>query len=105
MATFVSLSHYTDENGDIVRDMPTPAKRISQFFGSIVAFMTQNNLCNNNKEYRTFTKCRKRPSHKPCPGKISALYDEDGESFFWICPECGDNGLISDWQGTVWDYS
>jgi hypothetical protein len=23
----------------------------------------------------------------------------------WMCPVCGDHGLISNWRGTIWDMS
>jgi len=46
--------------------------------------------------------CSRRPGRKPCPGKLEAFLTED-LTIYWHCPKCGDEGLISGWQGLLWD--
>ena len=49
--------------------------------------------------------CRRRPGRRRCPGEIHAGFAEDPREITWICPRCGDNGLIQGWRGTRWDRS
>lgn len=28
---------------------------------------------------------------------------DEQDSIYWQCPVCHDNGLITGWQGTLWD--
>jgi hypothetical protein len=51
----------------------------------------------------TDVRCRRRPGRKACPGFILAADDEAAGTIWWMCPECGDNGLITGWVGTQWD--
>ena len=37
-------------------------------------------------------------------GEIIAFMNEQ-EAIFWSCPVCEDNGIISGWKGTIWDWS
>ena len=43
-----------------------------------------------------------RPRRRPCTGHIEYRLWAD-ERITWSCPECGDNGVISNWQSTQWD--
>jgi len=36
---------------------------------------------------------------------IRAVWTPDTDEVEWICPECGDQGVIYNWQGTCWDIS
>ena len=44
-------------------------------------------------------KCRKRDDRR-----VETGIAEDGV-VIWVCPDCGTNGQISNWQGTFWDLS
>jgi hypothetical protein len=48
-------------------------------------------------------KCRRRPGRKPCPGEIETDFEPDTDTIVWWCPVCGENGYITNWQGTLWD--
>lgn len=54
-------------------------------------------------EYRV--SCRRRPNRKPCLEEIVGYVDPETDEIFWKCPRCGDQGLISKWQRTIWDMS
>lgn len=48
--------------------------------------------------------CRRRPKRKPCGGLMLARLRPDGR-IEWRCDLCSDNGLISNWQGSIPDES
>ena len=48
-------------------------------------------------------RCRRRPKKVPCTGVIESELHPEGNELRWWCPVCGDNGLISNWEGTRWD--
>lgn len=47
-------------------------------------------------------RCRRRPKRSPCPGLIVAKVGPEG-NIEWGCPSCGDQGVLTHWQGTPWD--
>jgi RNA polymerase subunit RPABC4/transcription elongation factor Spt4 len=34
-----------------------------------------------------------------------AMTDPEGDDILWQCPVCGDQGSISNWQSTLWDFT
>jgi hypothetical protein len=102
--TWISnMRHFLDEDGMITIDLPQPAFRLANYFGTIVKAVS----CHQDREkLHTGIKCRRRPGRKPCPGEILALIDKQNDFVInWHCTKCDDNGLISGWQGTIYDYS
>ena len=49
-------------------------------------------------------KCWRRPNHKSCTGRLNVHFNED-DRIHWICPICGDDGIIDGWHGLIWDVS
>ncbi|HHY38555.1 MAG TPA: hypothetical protein GX507_06490 [Clostridia bacterium] len=47
--------------------------------------------------------CRRRPGHRRCTGYIRVVRAPDTGEVEWICPECGDCGVVYNWRGTCWD--
>jgi hypothetical protein len=37
--------------------------------------------------------------------ELVGFVDLESDNIVWICPACGDNGSISNWQRTIWDMS
>jgi hypothetical protein len=96
----IDLTHYLDEHGAIVT-VPSPARRLAEHFGAIVRAVTWDPV---GAETGSSVRCRRRPGRKRCPGQIrAAITLDDGMDIVWECPSCGDNGLISNWDGTMWD--
>ena len=102
--TWISnIRHFLDDDGMIPEDLPGPAFRLANYFGSIVEVVSSRK---NHKKLNTGIKCRRRPGRKPCSGEIFAMINEGKDfSISWYCPHCYDNGLISGWQGTIFDGS
>ena len=93
------LRHFLDDDGSLA-DMASPAHKIANYFGRIVKAVTTR----NRDTLAVGVRCRRRPGRKPCPGEIIAFVDEQG-AISWSCPVCKDNGVISAWKGTIWDWS
>ena len=94
------LTHFLTTDGAIA---PTsgPARRLADFLAKITVDATTLSL--GDPSTSTRVKCRRRPARKPCSGEIEAGIDTESESIIWWCPVCGDNGVISNWKGSIWD--
>lgn len=100
--TFIAdLRHFLTEDGELI-DGPAPARLVAQHLCSIVEAATSVAMVRETHETNVW--CRRRPSRKPCPGKIHAgLLAGEPSCISWHCPSCGDNGLIRGWKETNWD--
>ena len=99
-ATYITrMSHY-DYSDEEARGLPREATRLAEYFGSILR-ETLRRL--PGMPSSTGLRCRRRPGHIPCPGHIQSELSTDGTELHWWCPQCGDNGYISDWEHTRWD--
>src|SRR5689334_2881803 len=47
--------------------------------------------------------CMRRPGRTRCRGEIMAELRADSEEITWLCPWCGENGVIRGWEHTLWD--
>lgn len=92
------LPHYLDDEGNIVKNMPKPAREIASFQALIVDIAT--------RDYHPPIKATDlRCFNKKCTGTIElAIIEEDeGEPIEWWCTHCEHAGRISKWQGTKFD--
>jgi hypothetical protein len=96
------ITHYLDADGNLPPDLPGPARNLANYLGSLIAAVSAA-PCPIPR--RLNVQCRRRPGRRPCPGFIEAMIDPDDYSVVWHCPSCGDNGFISNWEGTAWDKS
>ena len=100
-AWIINMRHYLDEDGRIA-SLPAPARRLADHFGAIVSAMS---CLPSEVLVQSGVKCRRRPGRRPCLGMIVAIIEADSEAIHWQCPECGDGGIISGWEGSPWDVS
>jgi hypothetical protein len=98
-AWITDLRHFVNEDGSLAT-MPNRARALAEYFGRIVKGVTTR----QKDALATGVRCRKRPRRRKCPGEIIAFIDEQ-EAISWSCPVCEDNGVISGWKGTLWDWS
>ncbi len=82
-------------------DVPARARKMGEYLGRIVSAATS---CNVEQPLESVISCRRRPRNRSCPGHIRLVRRQDG-NIIWQCSSCGDNGMIYNWQGTVWDLS
>jgi hypothetical protein len=83
-----------------VAPMPSQARRLVEFLTKIVAEATST----QSDHGAAAVQCRRRPARRACPGMIEMEFDSEA-MIAWRCPVCGDNGLIRNWEGTLWDRS
>lgn len=94
-----NIEHFLDEDGDIA-PIDGPARRIADYFTDIISSATSSPNDGINK-----VRCRRQPGHQKCKGIIDTIIDPNTHEIVWRCPVCLDNGSISHWEYTVWDYS
>ena len=98
---FTDITHFLDENGDMIKE-PSQARKLGEYLAAIIAMASYPDP-EYPPEYKV--SCRRRPNRKPCLTEIAAWLDPDNDDVVWICPVCQDKGLISNWRGTMWDMS
>lgn len=101
-----NIRHYMDKDGHLSRDLPSPARKLAEYFGDIISAITKSEKLWEKQNLKI--PCRRRPDRKPCQGEIHAFvfFDEElGDSLqiSWYCPACNDHGIISDWEDTFYD--
>ena len=90
-----------DEEGKLVSE-PSQARRLAKHLTAIIVMASYP-----DPEYppEYLLKCRRRSNRKPCLEEIAGFVDPETDDIVWMCPVCGDRGLISNWRGTIWDTS
>ena len=95
------ITHFLDEDGDMITE-PQQARKLGEYLAAIIV-MASYIEPEFPEKYQV--SCRRRPNRKPCLEDVLAYVDPESEDIYWKCPKCGDRGLISNWQGTIWDMS
>lgn len=99
MTMVTNIQHFLDEKGE-VPDLPKEAMELLSYLGSIVEDATAEGLTDPEPAE---IRCRNVVRGEVCSGDIEVfLYPESAE-IIWQCEKCGDEGLITGWEGTVWD--
>ncbi len=103
MSTLITeLTCYFDSRGELPSDLPGPALNLALYLGAIVSWATRGG---SFEPERTNVSCRRRPRGRRCSGEIVAALNSKAGEVEWICPACGERGVISGWRGTRWDRS
>jgi hypothetical protein len=79
-----------------------PAKRSAAYLGGVVSAATAHLP---GEAIATALACHRRPGRKPCPGRLLVRRAEAPARIEWACPACGEEGVISGWEGSPWDLS
>jgi len=90
------MTHFLNEKGNIPIEMPAEARELASFLAMVVDLTTQN------------PKTKLAPStlrcfNKGCHGLVYTALTPNQKEIHWYCPECKEEGVISNWQGTKWD--
>src|ERR1700687_444684 len=94
---FVSdLRHFLD----MPDDAPGPAHRMAEPLGSVVRAATAGKA---GTAWVSALTCRRRPGNRPCPGHIAVFRADLPAPIEWQCTSCGDEGVISGWEGSPFD--
>jgi hypothetical protein len=90
------MTHFLNEIGNIPKEMPKEARELASFFALVVDFTSKT-------KPSTLTPTGIRCFRKGCHGIIKSTIIEDKQKIHWDCPECENEGVISNWQKTKWD--
>jgi len=93
----VDLRHFLTSAGTLA-ELPSRARMLAEYWTAIVA------QGSNFAEPITL-RCRRRLGRRACSGTLDICPDPDSFAMLWCCPVCGDNGVISGWEGSFWDNS
>ena len=91
------LTHFLDENGQAPIDAPEQLRDALGFFGSIVEAGSSHPV---GTRFSSTIPCRREPKKS----RLTITNGIDGV-MCWECPDCGENGCISKWQGSSYDLS
>lgn len=91
------LTHFM-EDGRLAPGLPGPARKLAEHLTRIVAAVT-----GVEPDAPLGVRCRARPGRRACGGEVDGYVDPETNAVHWACPDCGDDGLISNWEGTIWD--
>lgn len=81
-------------------DAPGPARRLAEHLNNIVRAATAGDALS---AWASALPCRRRPGNRRCPGRLTVQRDEPGSPIRWWCPDCGDEGVISNWEESPFD--
>ena len=95
----IDIRHWLNEDktGPAVLQLKAKVKKMAE----IITYATsvENDLLADDPP-----KCWCRPKRRPCRGLLEILFTDD-ERIYWKCPNCDNEGVISGWQGLIWDMS
>lgn len=99
MVMVTDIQHFLDENGE-VPDLPTEARNLLRFLsGVVVAASTEY----GKPVTLAAVKCIGTERGDLCGGEIEVWVYADDNRIGWECLDCGNEGVISNWEGTRWD--
>ena len=88
---YTDIKHFLDEKGAIAPQRG-PARRMAEFHAGAIAYATD--FDDSGLLAPVCFKCKK--------GAVEATPSPE-DTIYWRCPHCKAEGLISNWQGTLWD--
>jgi len=86
---------------DMPDDALTPAVRLGRQLAAIVRAASARPA---GSGATSAIGCTRRPNHRPCDGFIMVFRRSNGE-IAWSCDACGDEGVITGWEGSPTDVS
>jgi hypothetical protein len=93
-----NIQHLLEASAKMPEEMPIEARELIGFLTLIIDTTTKNLA---QSLTTTDVKC----FEKGCSGMIKTALRPDTEEIHWFCPDCENEGLISDWKNTKWDNS
>ena len=94
----INIQHWLDEtmNGPAVPQLNLKVKKLSEIITYATSVAT-------GIPTGSIPQCWRRPKRKPCKSELDIeLYQASGQ-IHWRCRICGDEGVISGWEGLIWD--
>ncbi len=90
--------HYLDATGNIPKQIPIEARELANFLALVVDSTTKT-------KQSSLTSTDIRCFNKGCYGTVKSTLRPEANEIYWYCPDCENEGVISQWGGTRWDNS
>lgn len=91
------LTHFLN----MPEEAPGPAQRLGRHFADIVRAATAANCV--SEQWTSALPCRRRPGRRACSGRIAIAAGPPSTPIRWCCTACGDEGIITNWEGSPYD--
>src|ERR1019366_5289795 len=85
---------------DIPDEAPGPARKMAEHLGFVVRAAT---AAKAGTAWESALTCRRRPGNRPCTGHIAVFRADLPVPIEWRCTACGDEGVISGWEDSLYD--
>ena len=94
----INIQHWLDEtkSGPAVPQLSLKVKKLSE----IITYATSIAV---GIQTESIPKCWRRPKRKHCEGELDIDLDQADRHIHWRCVKCGDEGVVSGWEGLIWD--
>ena len=94
----INIQHWIDETKTVaaVPQLRQKVKKLAEiitYATSLAAGMHTDSI----------PKCWRRPKRKPCKGILDIHLGESTNQIHWYCEICGDEGVVTGWEGLIWD--
>jgi len=94
----INIQHWLNEtkSGPAVPQLRLKVKKLSEiitYATSVAAGLSVDSI----------PKCWRRPKRKACKGELDIELNQASGQIHWRCGLCGDGGIISGWEGLIWD--
>jgi hypothetical protein len=93
-----NIRHLLDASVKMPDEMPKEARELIGFLTLVIEKTTI-------ELPHTLTATEIPCFKKGCSGSIKTALRPDTEEIHWYCPDCEEEGVISDWKKTEWDNS
>lgn len=94
-----NITHFLNPHGNIAKDMPSEVTDLATFLTLVIEATTD---FNSESGFSTRLPCL----DKKCKGIIhSRLLIEKDHEIYWQCDFCVQEGILTEWEGTIWDNS
>jgi hypothetical protein len=98
MKSTINITHYLNKGGNIPNDLPAKARKMAEFATQVVSMAS---IYVGEHDISTGVKCFK----SGCKGEITACISSVNDDVIWKCNRCDNEGNITGWQNSRWDYS
>ena len=99
MVMITDIRHFLDDDGN-VPDLSVEAMNLLGFLTAVIEQASEKydapiSFLENG--------CRCVVEGESCPGEVEVWVFAEDNRIGWECLECGDEGIITNWEGTRWD--
>jgi len=93
--------HFLNEDGLVPMGQPEEFYAMLNYFGDIVKAASSHPT---DARFCSTVVCRGESGRRRC-GSYLTIAHQPGNTIHWQCSECGDQGFISSWLGTIYDLN